>query len=217
MKRLTILFLLTFTWPLSNCVADLVSTGPFTGDKSETFSSFGGGAGGYSSLDIFDGDVTITNLTDGGAVKIEFSSTLIFQGRSDTVVPRSFPVFMGQIGIMEWTFHQPVSAFGGYFENNSFEDDVLFDFYDRNGALIDSVVASNPWAADRWTWNGWESDTPIHRIVSTGNNATLLNGFVWYDDMEIRFSTVPEPGSLTLAGICIFGGLLTCRRTRVRP
>ncbi|MGI9519215.1 MAG: hypothetical protein ACR2NP_19340 [Pirellulaceae bacterium] len=199
----------------AGCTANIVETGPFTGDQSEDFTEFQGGAGGYQTLDIFGSAVTINNLTDGGAIKIEFSSTLIVGGQSDTVVPRSNPVFMGQLGILEWDFHQPVSRFGGYFENNSYSDNVTFEFFDVNDNLIGSVVGETLAASDMWTWNGWESTIPIHRAVSTGNAVTLLNGFIWYDDMEITFATIPEPASGLLAGLVVIAGCI-CRSRRNR-
>ncbi len=193
--------------------ADFTPIGPFTGDRSENFDAFGGGGGGHLTLDIFDAAVTLNMLTDGGAIKLEFGSTLIVGGQSDTVSPRSAPTMMGQLGILEWNFNTPVSQFGGYFENNSFADHVEFEFYGGGGQLLASVTGNTLASADTWTWNGWESDTPIYRAVSTGNNAALLNGFIWYDDMQITFAQVPEPtAGLVLAGAALLG--VTRRRTR---
>ena len=204
MKRSTLLCSMLMLWPLSISQADFTEIDPFIGDRFESFSAFQGGTGGFQSLDIFQDTVTLFNLTSGGAIKIEFSSTLIFNGQSDTVNPRSLPVFMGQLGVLEWHFHQPVSKFGGYFENNSFADDVTFEFFDVNDDLIASVSANNPWAANEWTWNGWQSDIPIHRAVSTGNNPTLLNGFIWYDDLRLQYAPkIPEPSPFLLLGLVL--------------
>ena len=213
MKISTFCSLLILVWPVSFCQGDFGPIGPFTGDRSENFSSFQGGGGGFLSLDIFGDAVTLFNLTDGGAIKIEFQSTLIYQGQSDTVVPRSQPVFMGQLGTMEWQFHQPVSKFGGYFENNSFADNVNFQFFDANDNLIADAVGTTLWASNQWTWNGWESDVPIYRAVSTGNNNALLNGFIWYDDMQIQFATIPEPTQFAGLGLAVLCGILVRRRT----
>ena len=197
-------------------VGDIVETGPFTGDKSEDFSGFGFGGGGFLTVDIFGGSVTLNALTVGGSVKMEASSTLIVGGQSDTVIPRSPFIMMGQLTVMEWVFNDPIEKLGGYFENNSFEDDVTFEFFDQQDNLIDTKIGSTPWALDTWTWNGWESDVPIYRAVSTGNNATLLNGFVWYDDLEISFAqVVPEPGQVTLLSLLLIG-VAARRRNRRR-
>jgi hypothetical protein len=208
------LLVLVFCGLPAIAAADLVDVGPFTGDQSENFSSFPGGTGGFLTLDIFGGNVTVNNLTPGGAVKIEFSSTLISGGNMDTVIPRSAPVMMGQLGVMEWVFDTPVSMFGGYFENNSFVDNVTFEFYDANNNLIGTRLGITLAASGVWTWNGWQSDVPIHRIVSFGHNATLLNGFIWYDDMEIRFATVPEPATPAIAGLLASFGAIVRRRSR---
>ena len=213
MKISTLFCSMILIWPVSFCQGDFGPVGPFTGDRSENFSSFQGGTGGFLELDIFGDAVTLFGL-DGAAIKIEFQSTLIFQGRSDTVVPRSQPVFMGQLGIMEWQFNQPVSKFGGYFENNSFADDVTFEFFDVNDDLIAEVVGTTMWSSDVWTWNGWESDVPIYRAVSTGNNDVLLNGFIWYDDMEIQFATIPEPTHFTVLGLALVLGTNFRRRPK---
>jgi hypothetical protein len=73
------------------------------------------------------------------------------------------------------------------------------DFYDANGILLDKETALVPKAAQAWTWNGWESEVPIGKIVVTGNDAGFLNGFIWYDDMEVVAAPVPEPSAVLLA------------------
>src|SRR5262245_11279002 len=157
--------------------AGIISIGPFVGTNSENFDDTGVD-GATQTLNVFDGLASIRNLTSGGALKVERSSSL----DGDLVVPRSPPWMVGQLGIAEWTFAKPVSEFGGYFENNSRFDDAVVDFYDRSGSRIDSLTATIPKSAQTWTWNGWRSDTPIQSIVITGNDAGFLNGFIWYDD-----------------------------------
>jgi hypothetical protein len=101
------------------------------------------------------------------------------------------------------------------FTNNSRFNDAVVDFYDPTGSLIGSLTATIPDTALTWTWNGWRSDTPIGRIVITGNDAGFLKGFIWYDDFPLTVapSTVPEPRSwawLTTAGLLLVP--LACRR-----
>jgi hypothetical protein len=91
---------------------------------------------------------------------------------------------LGQLGISMWGFTTPVTQFGSYFANNSRFDDAQVDFYDENGDLIDSVTATVPNSGD-WTWNGWESDVPIKYIIITGNDEEFLNGFIWFDDVQV--------------------------------
>jgi len=201
-------------------VAGIIPIGPFAGASSEDFDNTGV-EGATQTLDVSGGLATIRNLTAGGALKVELSSSL----DGDLVVPRSAPWMVGQLGIAEWTFAQPVSQFGGYFENNSRFDDAVVDFYDRSGSLIESLTATIPKDAQDWTWNGWHSDTPIGRIVITGNDAAFFHGFIWYDDFEATLAptAVPEPASWTLLAIAgLVSAPWACRwftrrdRSRVR-
>jgi hypothetical protein len=187
-----------------------VTIGPFVGTNSENFDNTGVD-GATQVLDVFGGLATIRNLTAGGALKVELSSSL----DGDLVVPRSAPWMVGQLGIAEWTFAKPVSEFGGYFEDNSRFDDANVDFYDKSGTLIGSLTASVPKDAQMWTWNGWHSDTPIARLVITGNDAVFLHGFIWYDDFELNVASasVPEPASwVLLASTSVFWAPYACRR-----
>lgn len=197
---------------VSQCDADIVDIGQFTGEKSENFDSFVGGTGGHSTLDVFDGNATLVK-GDGGSVKVELRST---RG-GDTVNPRSAPNFGGQFAVMEWIFHTPISEIGGYFENNSRFDDIEVSFYDAQDQLIGTRTATAPKDAQSWTWNGWRSDVAIHRITTAGNDVEFLNGFVWYDDMEINFApqAIPEPAGCALACLIVVP-LITRRRRPVK-
>ena len=182
----------------SSLQADLISIGPFIGDRSENFSSFPGGTGNMSSLDIFGGDVSLAT-TNNGSIKIEFSSLR----DGDQVVPYSPPVMMGHFHPLEWHFHTPISQFGGFFENNSRFDDIEISFYNSQDNLIGTVVANAPKADQVWTWNGWRSNVLVSRITTAGFDVAFLSGFVWYDNMEISYAVVPEPSAamLLLAGL----------------
>jgi hypothetical protein len=182
-------------------LAGVIAIGPFVGTSSEDFDNTGVD-GATQTLNVFGGLATIRNLTSNGALKVERSSSL----DGDLVVPRSAPWMVGQLGISEWTFAQPVSQFGGYFENNSRFDDAVVDFYDRSGSLIGSLTATVPKDAQTWTWNGWHSDSPLGKVVITGNDAVFLHGFIWFDDFQLTLAptSVPEPASwllLTIAGL----------------
>jgi hypothetical protein len=210
--------LIALAAPLSAPIASragVVPIAPFAGAHSENFDNTGVD-GATQTLSVFGGLATIRNLTSGGALKVERSSSL----NGDLVVPRTPPWMVGQLGIAEWTFAQPVSEFGGFFENNSRFDDAVVDFYDRSGSQIASLSANIPMAAQAWTWNGWRSDTPIARIVITGNDAVFLHGFIWYDDFQLTLApaTVPEPASWSLlaAGVLVAAPWVCRRMQRMR-
>jgi len=188
----------------------IVPIGPFVGTNSENFDHLGV-EGATQTLTVFGGLATIQNLTSGGALKVEMSSSL------DGVLedPRSPPWMVGQLGIAQWTFAKPVSEFGGYFANNSRFPDAVVDFYDVSGSPIGELTATIPNAALTWTWNGWESSTPIGSIVITGNDAGFLHGFIWYDDFQLTVtsSVVPEPASWSLlAAASLVLAPWACRR-----
>ena len=69
------------------------------------------------------------------------------------------------------------------------------------------MIANVSASAQQWQWNGWESDTPISRIVVTGNG--IINGFLWYENMQIDL--VPTPSA-----IAFFGVAAICRRRKRR-
>jgi hypothetical protein len=160
--------------------ADVVPIDPFDGAMSENFDSFNQG-GGLQELVILDGFATVRNQSEGGAIKVEYASWR----DGIQIYPHSRPLMMGQMGIMEWEFEEPVSQFGSYFANNSRVDDAQVDFYDENGDWIDSTIATIP-NTGSWYWNGWESDVPIKWIVIAGNDEGFGNAFIWVDDVQIN-------------------------------
>ena len=178
----------------------LVPIGPFQGRLSDDFNSYSQGVRYEQSI---MGGAGVVRVAGPGSLKMEYFSSL--GGRA--LSPHSPPLMFGQIGISEWTFNDPLYQFGGYFGNNSRFDDARVDFFDVNGALIDSVTATIPKAQTThdWFWNGWQSDVPIKRIVITGNDAAFLHGFIWFDDVQAN--PVPAPSSLVLLGLS--GGVVT--------
>ena len=181
--------------------ADITAIGQFTGSATDTFNQYNE-VMAVQTLDVFGGLGTISNLTEDGAIKVEFSSN--FGG--DLVTPIS-GMMMGQLGIGQWDFNTPVTRFGGWWENNSGADDATLEFYDVNNILIGEMIANVSASAQKWQWNGWESDTPISRIVVTGNG--IINGFLWYENMQI--DVVPAPGAIVFFGIAAI-----CKRRKRR-
>src|SRR5712692_10329409 len=66
--------------------SDVIPIDPFSGTFSEDFNSQSEGA--HQQLSIMGGFGTVTNLTDGGALKVEYSSSL----DGVLVVPHSPPL-----------------------------------------------------------------------------------------------------------------------------
>lgn len=211
MKRLAWFLTLSCLFCPRVAEGQVTPIGPFVGDLSDNFDSMGLPFGSaHAALDIFGGFCTIRRIGTG-SIKYEFDSNL----GGDQVNCRSPFAMIGQLAISEWTFDQPISQFGGWWENNSRFDDAQVRFFDVNGNLIDEVTATVPKPAQAWTWNGWESATPISQIVVIGNDVGFLNGFIWYDDMELTVATaVPEPAGLALvaAGLGAVAYYRRCRR-----
>jgi len=181
--------------------ADIVAIDPFAGSANDTFDQYNN-VMALQTLDVFGGLGTISNLTEDGAIKVEWSSS--FGG--DLVTPIS-GMMMGQLGIGQWDFNTPIIRFGGWWENNSGVDDATVEFYDIDQKLIGVMNADVKVAAQQWQWNGWQSDVPISSIVVTGNG--IINGFLWYENIQIDL--VPTPGALAMIGIA---GVFVPRRRR---
>jgi hypothetical protein len=179
-------------------VGAIAGIGPFQGATSEGFDQLGL-TGAQQRVSIFGKTATVTNLTQGGALKIERSSSL----NGVLVTPRSAPLMLGQLGISQWVFNPPLIKFGGYLANNSRFDDATVDFYDVSNALIGSVTASVPKSYRGWTWNGWQSSVPVHRLVVTGNDVAFLHGFIWFDDMQATPAPPPPCTMICPANIAV--------------
>lgn len=171
----------------------VTTIGPFTGEFHDTFDQYDN-VNALLSLSVFDGHGSIDMLDPEGAIKIEFASQL----GSDLVLPIS-DMMIGQLGIAEWKFPQPAYRFGGYWENNSGASNATVRFYDASNNLLDTLIAMVPRSAQQWTWNGWQSDVPFSRIHVTGNG--LINGFIWYENMEVSFAPEPTTAAGSLAGL----------------
>ena len=163
--------------------AQLTRLGHFEGHEHENFTSLVGTPIHVPSVLVFEETVEITNLTEGGSIFVAPGSSL----GGDEVSAYSSPLAIAQLGISQWVFETPVVRFGAFFENNSRFDDAVLEFYDSNDEWIDSVVAIVPEDGQSWVWNGWESGIPIRRMVCMGNDQGFLNGFIWFDDVEISY------------------------------
>ncbi len=172
--------------------------GPFNGDASESFEGFP--FGGSSSLPIFGG---------AGFMQPAFiTSASTFMG--STISAHSPIRFSHVTGPVQFTFAEPIEAFGGYIATNSGASGGTVELYGLDDQLIDVValdVTFVPGPAP-YTWNGWLSDVPITRVRFSSNG--VLNGFLGFDDLEVSF-VIPAPGGALLL---LPGALVTRRRRR---
>src|SRR5262245_32617850 len=87
--------------------ATVTAIGPFSGDFHDNFNEYSN-VNAVQSLPVFGNAGVLRNLTSGGAIKVEFSSSL----NGDLVTPIS-GMMVGQLGIGQWEFTQPASKWGG--------------------------------------------------------------------------------------------------------
>jgi RNA polymerase sigma factor (sigma-70 family) len=179
----------------------ITQLGPFQGAASDRFDNPGIDVT-QQGLSILGGTATVSNLTRGGALKLVAASSLA----GVLVTAHSPPSMLGQLGISEWVFSTPITKFGAWFANNSRFDDATVDFYDAGNNLIGSETAKVPKSFRGWTWNGWQSDTPIHRLVITGKDAGFLHGFIWFDDVQVA----PAPSPLSLCTLTCSTNIAVC-------
>lgn len=175
--------------------ADIITIDPFEGMAEDTFDQYNQNMA-EQSLPVFGNLGAIQNLSQGGAIKVEWGSQ--FQGKWVRAISG---MMVGQLGVGQWIFDVPVTRFGGWWENNSGADDATVEFFDAGDNLLGVQIADIPFRESGWRWNGWESDVPIHRIVVTGNG--VLNGFLWYENMQIDYIPAPGAAVLLLAAGCI--------------
>lgn len=174
--------------------AAIVPVGPFVGDQREPLNIAGSSI--VSDFTIFAGQAHLRSF-DGVSTSIHYLFSDSLGG--DAVNPRTGSHILGFTqGPGNFTFSPAVTRFGAYWNNNSGTNDATVRFYDNTNTLIDTQIATDPAPGTAWTWNGWESTgAAIARIEVTGNG--VLNGFLWFDDLEK--SSVPAPQSACLLAI----------------
>jgi hypothetical protein len=115
--------------------ADIVAIDPFVGHSADTFDQYSQ-IMAEQSLPVFDGLGALQNLSQDGAIKVEWASQ--FQGKWVRAISG---MMTGQLGIAQWVFDVPVTRFGGMWENNSGADDATVEFFDGNGNPLGTVIA----------------------------------------------------------------------------
>lgn len=183
LQRLLIVSLLA-----ASAAAQVVSEPVFTGNEQESFPG-----PSPSGVQLCIPSRTFNNRAD--LCTPSGPGVLLSSGWSFmcSISPNSLPLLYGSAsGATEITFDQPVSRFGGQFATHSPAPDATFEFYDANGALLLSTVASIP-ADCTWRWLGWRvaGGAPIKRVVVDG---LYSGGFILMDDLEADFPLAqPQP------------------------
>ena len=169
----------------------IVPTGPFVGDQREPLNIAGSSI--VNDFAILGGQAHLKSF-DGVSTAIHYLFNESFGG--DPVNPRTGSHILGFTqGPGNFTFSPAVTRFGAYWNNDSGANDATVKFYDNGGNLLDTQVATVAAPGTAWAWNGWQSTgAAIARIEVTGNG--VLNGFLWFDDLEK--SSVPAPGGTGL-------------------
>jgi hypothetical protein len=184
--------------------AQIVPTGPFTGQQSDSFETQT--AGQFTTCVVgrmFNNTADLCDPT-GNAAHITSG-----WGFMCTIFPNSGGKLFGSAGgPAVYTFDQPATRFGGFFGSHSGSANATIDFFDVGGAPIGTHVATIP-ADCSWNWNGWvvTGGPAIKSIRVTGLNP-FGGGFVLMDDMEVDYGTpCPTPITYCVAKVNSLGCL----------
>jgi hypothetical protein len=171
--------------------AQIVNTGPFTGQQSDSFETQTSGT--FSTCILGRVFNNTADLCDPSGNSMHITSGW---GFFCSIYPHSGSKFTASAGgPAEYVFDTPCTRFGGYFGTNSNVNDATVEFYDNANVLISSTTAVAP-ANCTWTWNGWQvvGGPSIKRIKIIGLNGFNGGGFIDMDDMEVDYGPVcPTP------------------------
>jgi hypothetical protein len=179
--------------------AEVITVPEFTGDSTEGFEDVLSPGGHPSPVDIFSGKCSMDDTLSHTVVIAD-----IWSGPLGSVFPHAGRWMGGTTaGSTVLEFTTPVTDFGAFMTTVATVPDGTITFSDQSGGLIASLPLSvQPLT---WGWQGWHSDTPVARIVMSGNAGPGF-GFI-FDPMQANW--IPEPASL---GLLVAGLLLVRRR-----
>lgn len=176
LQRLAIVSLL-----VSSAAAQVVPEPIFLGNEQETFPGPApSGVQGCLLPRVFNNRADLCTPSSPGLLVASGWSFICSIGAY------SPPLMCGSAtGAVEITFDQPVARFGGRFATHSPTPDATFEFYDANGVLLLSTLASIP-ADCTWRWLGWRvaGGAPIKRVVVDG---VYSGGFILMDELQADF------------------------------
>ncbi len=165
----------------SSCLAQVTPVGPFVGDAQEGFEALPSGF--VCQYTLFGGGGDMTEIAGGCGLHNTSG-----WGFGCSIFPHGGGRLFGSAGAaVQIKFNPPICAIGGWWGTNVPPEfstgDGKIAFYDINGNHIHSDAIVSP-PNCTWTWNGWESTTPIGRVEIYGGNV-FGGGFQMIDDMEI--------------------------------
>ncbi len=192
MKAFIVLFAVGApVWAACGQLTPVTSTAVF--EHSEPLNLDVENGSSVAEFDLFNGLAQLqTPSSESGSstgfIKFVTSSSL----DGDLVTPHTPPYQIcflfasGETRPGTFVFAEDVYRFGGYFENNSPEDDAVIEFFDRNGALIYSELVSIPKDGQTWVGHGWRSTVAIRSLTIKGmSEAPFSGGFIWFDDLSM--------------------------------
>jgi hypothetical protein len=169
---------------IASASAQISVVGPFTGTLSEAFET------------DTSGFVTSPYFICGGEATLEAKNIVVFQpsvfsfliGDSSMSTPEHCVVpsdgvkgagFEAIVVSVTNTFNSTVLFYGGYWGATSFDNPamVTLSFFDANNQLIGSPQSFSYYRANGdgiLEWHGWNSSTPIKRVIITTSGPTLV-------------------------------------------
>ena len=185
----------------TNASAQIVPTGPFTGQQSDSFETQTPFQFTTCILGrIFNNTADLCDFTSPPSQGMHITTSWSF---FCLIFPHSGTHFTGSAGgPANYVFDQPATRFGGYFATNAGTPDATAEFYDVGGNLLTSLNVTAPGGSSGncigWAWNGWQvtGGPGIKRIKIIGLNGFNGGGFIDMDDVEVDYGT-PCPLPIT--------------------
>ncbi len=188
---------------VTSAEAQVLPTGPFTGDAYEGFEAIAPPGSVSGPVDIFSGEGT---ANDQFANIIVIALNLVSFVTNEEIFPYNGNLMgLSVTGFTTFTFDSPATDFGGYFGTADNLSNGTVSFYDENDGLIQTLSMELP--LNDWQWWGWSSATPFSRVSIMGN--TNPGSPIVFDDLQVSF--VPAPAS---AALLAAGGVIVARRRR---